>query len=66
MIERTEPIVFEVDLPRRPIQRCFRRTIFETSFRKLYCPAVQTRAGGANWDEARRRALLEKGVHSLE
>ena len=66
MTERTKPIVFEVDLPRRPIQRCLRRTIFEPSLRELDRPAVQTRAGGANWDEARRRALLEKGVHSLE
>ena len=66
MHERTKPLIFEMDLPRRLVQRSFRRAVFETALRELGCAAIQRRGGGADGYEARRSAFLERAVHGLE
>ena len=63
---RTKPLIFEMDLPRRPVQRSLGRAVFETALWELDSTAVQRRGGGADWYEARRSSFLEQAVHGLE
>ncbi len=44
---------FEVNFPRRPVQRSLCRAVFQTALRELDCAAIQRRGGVLNWDEAR-------------
>ena len=59
---RTEPVVFEVDLTRCPIERRFRRAVRGAAERELDNAAVECCGGGADGDKARGWALFEQVV----